>query len=287
MLNAQELLTSLDVGLIFGVVAIGIYLTFRTINFADLTCDGSFVFGAAVTAVLVKQGFNPYFALVVSSAAGVVAGFLTGILHVKFKISDLLSGIIVAFMLYSINLRIMGDSPNITFIDEATTFSNAFSNRNTTLTIATLIAPIALSLIYLLFSGFGLRLRAVGYNKQLASINGTNVKLTTIVGLMISNAIISLGGGMFSQYQGFCDISQGTGTLVAGLASVVIGEKILPFRREPLIILSCVVGSVLYRIFINMALHSDILGVKTQDVNLITGITIIAIMVIKRRKQNA
>ncbi|MDR3030824.1 MAG: hypothetical protein LBU35_00350 [Holosporales bacterium] len=283
MIPLRELFTSVDIGMIYGIVAIGIYLTFRTINFADLTCDGSFVLGAAVSAALIKYGINPYFALFVSLVSGGIAGLFTGILNVKLKISDLLSGIIIAFILYSINLRITKNFPNITFIDETTTFSDL----NSTLIIATIALPLLLCLIRLLFSGFGLRLRTVGYNKQFAPISGINVKLMTIFGLMLSNSMISFGGGLFSQYQGFYDMSQGAGTLVTGLASVVIGEKILPFKKEPLIIFSCVVGSILYRIFINIALHGDVFGIRTQDLNLITGIMIIAMMAIKRRKQNA
>ncbi|MDR1475172.1 MAG: hypothetical protein LBI30_01465 [Holosporales bacterium] len=269
IISPQELLTCFEIGIIFGSVAVGVYLTFRTINFADLTCDGSFVLGAAVSAVLIKNGVDPYLSLFCSVLLGGVAGLLTGILNVKFGITDLLSGIIVAFMLYSVNLRVMGNSPNITFVSSENTFLITF--------------PLALCLICLLSSGFGLKLRAIGYNKQFALTVGTNVELMTIIGLMLSNAMISLGGGLFSQYQGFCDVSQGVGALVTGLASVVIGEKVLPFKKEPFIVLSCIAGSILYRVFINIALHSDLLAIRTQDFNLITGVIIILIM-IKRKK---
>jgi putative ABC transport system permease protein len=281
MMSLQELLTSIEVGFIFGSVAIGIYLTFRTINFTDLTCDGSFVLGASVSAVLIKCGMNPYLSLLISFVSGGIAGLSTGILNIKFKITDLLSGIIVAFMLYSVNLRVLGNSPNITFVDCPTVFSSG-----NTILLAMLVM-VLLSLIYLLSSGFGLKLRAIGYNKQFALTSGINVKLMTIIGLMLSNAMISFGGGLFSQYQGFCDASQGTGTLVIGLASVVLGERILLFRREPLLILSCIAGSILYRILIGLALHSDVLGIGTQDLNLITGAIIILIMLTKRRTKNA
>ncbi|MDR1032319.1 MAG: hypothetical protein LBL30_04355 [Holosporales bacterium] len=269
----QELITSAEIGLIFGSVAIGIYLTFRTINFADLTCDGSFVLGAAVAAVLARNGFDPYLALFCSALLGGLAGLLTGVLNVKFGISDLLSGIIVAFMLYSINLRVMGSAPNVTF--------EAYGN---TLFV---VAPLALGLMFLLASGFGLKLRAVGYSQQFALTFGTNVGLMTIVGLMLSNAMISLGGGLFSQYQGFCDVSQGVGTLVTGLASVVIGEKVIPFKKAPYLIISCVVGSILYRVFISIALHSNLLGIKTQDLNLITGLLIVLIMLPRQKARYA
>ncbi|MDR1365717.1 MAG: hypothetical protein LBJ03_01330 [Holosporales bacterium] len=269
----QELITSAEIGLIFGSVAIGIYLTFRAINFADLTCDGSFVLGAAVAAVLARNGFDPYLALFCSALLGSFAGLITGVLNVKFGISDLLSGIIVAFVLYSVNLRIMGSAPNVTFEEY----------RNTLF----VVAPLALGLAFLLASGFGLKLRAVGYSQQFAITFGTNVGLMTIVGLMLSNAMISLGGGLFSQYQGFCDVSQGVGTLVAGLASVIIGEKVLPFKKAPYLIISCVIGSILYRIFISIALHSSLLGIKTQDLNLITGLIIVLVMLTRRKARYA
>ncbi|MDR2598254.1 MAG: hypothetical protein LBC25_00810 [Holosporales bacterium] len=283
MIAMQEILTSIDVGLIFGVVSIGIYLTFRTINFADLTCDGSFALGSAVSATLIVNGVNPYLASVVSLVSGGAAGFLTGILNIKFKIADLLAGIIVAFMLYSVNLRIMNNAPNITLADEGV----LFPGTNTSLAIFTIILFLVLIIVYLLFSRFGLKLRAVGYNRQFAVISGINTNLMTIAGVSISNALIALGGSLFSQYQGFCDISQGFGSLVIGLTSVIIGEKIFSFRKEPLIIVSCVFGSILYRVFINVALHGSTFGIGTQDLNLLTGFMTIGALLIRKRCRNA
>jgi putative ABC transport system permease protein len=283
MISIHELLTSVDIGLIFGIVAIGVYLTFRTINFADLTCDGSFVLGASVSAILIVNGVNPYIASFIACLAGGLAGFLTGILSVRFKIADLLSGIIVAFMLYSVNLKIMNDSPNITFIDNETVFSGV----NTSFAIFIIILSLTIALIFILFSNFGLKLRATGYNHRFAVISGINTNLMTIIGVSVSNALIAIGGSLFSQYQGFCDISLGFGTLVIGLTSVVIGEKLFAFKKEPLVILACVLGSIIYRIFINIALHSDVFEIKTQDLNLVTGIMIIVAMLMKRKKSNA
>ncbi|MDR1475750.1 MAG: hypothetical protein LBI20_00315 [Holosporales bacterium] len=283
MIAIQEILTSIDVGLIFGIVAIGIYLTFRTINFADLTCDGSFALGASVSATLIVNGANPYLASIISLISGGIAGLLTGILNIKFKIADLLSGIIIAFMLYSVNLRIMGNSPNITFAES----DSIFASSCVSFTIFSIILCLTLIIVYLLFSRFGLRLRAIGYNKQFAAISGININSMTIAGVSSSNALIALGGSLFSQYQGFCDISQGFGTLVIGLTSVVIGEKIFSFKKEPLLIFSCVLGSILYRIFINVALHGNSLGIGTQDLNLITGLITIVAMLIRKKYKNA
>ncbi|MDR1907874.1 MAG: hypothetical protein LBQ43_03360 [Holosporales bacterium] len=284
MISGQELITIVNVGLIFGIAAVGIYITFRTVNFADLTCDGSFVTGAAISSMLIKSGGNPYIAMAASLLAGGLSGAVTGFLNVKLKITDLLAGIVVAFMLYSVNLRIMNDSPNITFIDDIT----IFTNNNLSVTVLVILMPLVLGLIFLLSSGFGLKLRATGYNKKFASTSGINVGAMTVAGVVISNALVAFAGSLFSQYQGFCDISQGTGTLVTGLTAVVLGEKILPFKKAPLAILSCMLGAVLYRTVIYIALHSNTFGIRTQDLNLITGIVIILTIIIKRkREQNA
>ncbi len=288
MLTLNELIIAMEVGLIYGILALGIYFTFRTINFPDLTCDGSFVTGAAVSSVMIKSGLNPALGIFFAALAGGTAGFLTGLINIRLKVEDLLSGIIVAFMLYSINLRIMGTKPNISLVNESTIFR--FDNP---IIICTLIVTLILFFIaYLLSSDFGLGLRAIGQNKKFALANGINVNAMTIFGLIISNALIAMCGAIFTQYQGFCDVSQGTGCLVIGLASVIIGEKFFPkikFIRNLEIksrnfieiffaLFSCVIGSIAYRIFIAIAINSDILGLKTQDLNLITGLLIIFIM---------
>jgi putative ABC transport system permease protein len=277
LITASELINSADIGLVYGIVAAGIYLTFRTINFTDMACDGSFVLGAATSTSLIKIGLDPYTALAASVMAGCIAGCSVGFLNIKCKMSDLLSGIVVAFMLYSINLRIMGDSPNIVLFDEPT----VYSKYDVSFAAALLVC---IGVVSMLFSRFGLRLRAVGYNRQFAMISCINVKFMTVTALAISNAMIAFSGGLFSQYQGFCDITQGTGTLIAGLASIVIGESLFRFKRAPLAIISCIAGSVAYRIIISVALHADALNIRTQDLNLITGLIMITIIAANRRR---
>ena len=274
MLNIQEVLMTLDIGLIYGLVAIGIYLTFRVINFADMTCDGSFVFGSSVCAMLIQNGASPCLAMISAFIAGGIAGLCTGILNVYCKISDLLSGIIVAFMLYSINIKVMGGVPNITLMD------SEFNN-----TLWLIVLPITAVIIYLLFTDFGLALRSVGYNKKFSEISGINIKAMTFIGLILSNALIGLGGALFTQYQGFCDVSQGKGSLVAGLAAVIIGENIFRFKKIPFMIIACVVGSIMYRGFIMVALQTSYLNIETQDINLVIGLMIIAMMLIKKEKE--
>ena len=290
MLSFQEIMIALEIGIIYGILVLGIYLTFRTINFPDLTCDGSFITGAAISAILIKNGWNPYFGLVGAIIAGGTAGLATGILNIKFKIDDLLSGIIVAFMLYSINLRILGTNPNISLVGETTIFSYG----NSLIISGSIVLVILLILTYCLSSDWGLGLRAVGQNKQFSAANGVNVNLMIIFGLIISNALVGLSGAVFTQYQGFCDVSQGVGCLVIGLAAVIIGEELifqkqfvkirklriglLNFLKIFEMLIFCIFGSVTYRIFIAIAINSDILGLKTQDLNLITGLLMIAIM---------
>jgi putative ABC transport system permease protein len=274
MLWVQELITSIEVGLMFGIVAVGIFITFKTINFADMTCDGSFALGAAVSAVAIREGMNPYLALIFAMLCGAGAGLFTGLLNVKGKIAELLSGIIVAYMLYSINLMVMGNAPSIAFVDHETIFSSFGTSAIVVVFIVVIITCVMLS-------NFGLKLRAVGYNRRFASTYGINVNLMTIAGLAISNALIAAGGSLFTQYQRFCDISGGFGTLIVGLASIVVGTRLMHFRLEPLLVISCIVGSVLYRIFINLALHVDAVGITTQNLNFVTGLIIIVIMIAK------
>lgn len=278
MINLIECVTSIEIGLIYGIVAIGIFLTFRMIDFPDLTCDGSFVVGAAACAVALKSGLNPLCALGLAFVAGGAAGFLTGVLHNYFKVTNLLAGILVAFMLYSINLKILGGVPNIALIDEPTIFSAA-----PTLAVLIIITTIICFLVsFLLSTDFGLALRTIGQNKKLARSFGINIPFYTYVGLMLSNALIGLAGGLFTQHQGFVDVSQGVGTVIIGLAAVMIGEKVLPFRSMWLAVLAAVIGSILYRLIIAFALHSEWLGLETQDLNLITGLLVIAIMVLPK-----
>ncbi|NRB10628.1 MAG: hypothetical protein HRU35_03305 [Rickettsiaceae bacterium] len=279
-MSINEIMMSLEIGIIYGIVVIGIYLTFRVIGFQDLTCDGSFVFGAVVSALLVKGGYNPAISLLMALLAGSLAGFITGIINTYLKISELLSGILVAFMFYSINLRIMNGVPNIALIDVDTIFTNI-----TTLKIlGILIFIICILISFIFFTDFGLALRAIGQNKRLARNGGVNVKAMIIIGFSLSNGLIALGGGIYSQYKGFVDVGQGLGTIISGLAALIIGEQLFTYRSIMFKLINCLLGSIIYRLFISFALHSDVIGLETQDLNLITGLMIISVMYISRRR---
>lgn len=272
-MSLSELIMSLELGLIYGIVGMGIYLTFRIIDFPDLTCDGSFVLGAAISSVLIKAGVDPFLSLIFALIGGALAGALTGILNSFFKVTDLLAGILVAFMLYSINLHVMNGTPNISLLMSPTIF---ITNN---LVVLGGIAIILIALFsYLLNTDLGLSIRAVGQNKRLCLNGGVNVKWMVILGVAMGNALIAMGGALFSQQQGFTDISAGIGTIIAGFAAVIIGERILPFRSMWIKLLSCIVGSIVYRIVTGLALHAEFLNLKSYDFNLIAGLLIIIIM---------
>lgn len=280
-MNIIEILFSLELGIIYGIIAIGIYLTFRVINYSDLTCDGSFVLGAAVSSIALKNGFNPWLSLLIALLSGAIAGACTGVLNVYFRVTAILSGILIGYMLYSVNLRVMSGVPNLALINEVT----IFTNNNPLLILILLGLLVWITISYLLVTNFGLALRGIGMNKTLSQNCGVNVKFMTIIALALSNSLIALGGALFSQHQGFVDISQGIGTIIVGLAAVMIGEKLLNYRSPWIMIAACLGGSFIYRILISYALHLEILGLTTQDLSLITGIMIIAVMLIPFKKQ--
>ena len=251
-----------------------------------MTCDGSFVLGAVASAVLLKAGYNSFTALLFASMLGGVAGIGTGILHVFCKMTNLLSGILVAFMLYSVNLKIMHGVPNIALINIAT----IFGEHNPLLILLFIGIVLWLVISFIFVTDFGLGMISLGQNKRLAVNCGVPISKITIMGLMLSNALIGLSGALFSQHQGFADVSQGFGTVIIALAAVMIGEKLLPIRSIWVAIVACFVGSIIYRLIVAFALHSEWLGLQTQDLNLITGVLVIAIMLmpsIRLRGQRA
>lgn len=273
-----EIMVSSELGLLYGLVALGVYFSFRVINFADMTCDGSFVLGMAISSTLLLHGYHPLIALGAALFFGACAGLITALLATVLHISELLSGIIVACMLYSLNLKIMGGVPNIVLYNVRT----LFSENNVFFIIIFLVGVVISISAFLLRTDFGLGLLSVGQNKTMAPHYGISVRKMTFVGLMISNAIIACAGAVISQYQGFADISSGIGTLVIGLAALMIGEKIISSRSPFFIFMGCFIGSILYRLFIALALHSNVLGIQTQDLNLLTGLMMIAVMMLPK-----
>lgn len=271
-------LGALEIGLIFGLVALGVYLSFRVINFPDLTVDGSFPLGGAVAAALIVAGVNPFIATAAAVAAGAAAGALTAWLNVSLKIMQLLASILVMIALYSINLRVMG-KPNVALINDPTVFSLFTIDGLPEYWLKPLVllgVVIAAKLLIDLFfaSEAGLAMRATGGNPRMARAQGISTDRQTILGLALSNALVALAGALFAQSQGGADISMGVGTIVIGLAAVIIGETLMPARSLVITTLACVLGAVLYRFFIATALNTDFMGLQAQDLNLVTALLV-------------
>jgi putative tryptophan/tyrosine transport system permease protein len=272
------LLGALEIGLVYGLVALGVFLSFRVLSFPDLTVDGSFPLGAAVAASAIVAGIDPYLATLLAIVAGALAGLVTAVLNVRFHILHLLASILTMIALFSINLRIMG-RPNIALISEPTVLGpfeglGLPSPVLTPLFVGAIVLAVALLLARFLSSDYGLGMRATGANPRMARAQGIATGRIICVGMALSNAMVALGGALFAQTNGFADITIGTGTIVVGLAAVIVGETILPARRIGLVILACVLGSILYRLAIAAALNADVLGLEASDLNLVTAVLV-------------
>ncbi|SOY42539.1 ABC transporter permease [Cupriavidus taiwanensis] len=285
-----SLLGALEIGLIFSLVALGVLISFRILNFPDLTVDGSFPLGGAVAATLIAGGQDPFLATLVAIAAGALAGWITGWLNVRLKIMDLLASILMMIALYSVNLRIMG-RPNVPLITEPTLFTVLqpewlpdYVLRPLLLFVVVVVAKVGLDWFF--SSQLGLAMRATGANPRMARAQGIATGRATLAGMALSNALVALAGALFAQTQGGSDISMGIGTIVIGLAAVIIGETILPARRLIWTTLAVVLGAILYRFFIALALNSDFIGLKAQDLNLVTAalVTIALVLPATRKK---
>jgi putative ABC transport system permease protein len=271
-------LGAVELGLVFGLVALGVLLSFRVLNFPDLTVDGSFPLGAAVVATAVTSGMDPWLGTVLAMAAGALAGLVTAVLNVRFRILHLLASILTMIALYSINLRIMG-RPNIALLTEPTVMTPLeglalplLATRP--LFLAVIVAICVLLLIRFLLSEVGLAMRATGANPRMAEAQGIAVGGITCLGMALSNALVALAGALFAQSNGFADVTLGTGTIVVGLAAVIIGETILPRPTVLSAVLGCIVGSLFYRVVVALALEADVLGLQASDLNLITAVLV-------------
>ncbi|SFK50921.1 putative ABC transport system permease protein [Lachnospiraceae bacterium KH1T2] len=261
-LNPNTLFNSLPggiaQGLIWGIVALGVYLTFRILNVADMTVDGTFTTGGAVTVMLILGGVNPWAAVLFAMLAGIVAGTVTGIIHTKLGIPAILSGILTQFALYSINLAIMGMKANqAVSVDK---FALAVSSRTVTraLVVGLLIAAVIIGVLYWYFgTEQGSALRATGCNVEMSKAQGININNMKILGLALSNGLVAIAGGLMAQFQGFADINMGRGSIVIGLAAIIIGEVVADALRKTNFAarLTCVVfGGVVYYIVVVIAL---------------------------------
>lgn len=268
------LITVLEQGLIFGILALGVYLTYKVLDFADLSVEGTYPLGASITAILLTQGASPLLAILISLVGGMAAGAVTGFLHVKLKITNLLSGILVMSALYSINLRVMGNKSNIPLFNEQTIFNQGvLINKTVTLLLTIIIIVVLVKLIIDLFlkTKFGFMIKATGDNSQLVTTLGVNLGFVKIVCLMISNGLVALAGSLSAQYQGFADVTMGTGTIVIGLAAVIFGEAIFKKSKWILPTTMAIIGAVLYQSCTAIALQ---LGFPPNDLKLLSALIV-------------
>lgn len=291
---------AVESGVIYAIMALGVYLTFRILDFPDLTVDGSFVTGAAVAALSIINGIPPIIATALAGIAGFLAGIMTGLIHTKGKVNALLSGILMMTALYSINLRILGQ-PTLSVHTETTIFDqlatvwgegldNVFNSligifgldrfpSTWGILIAMFIVTFIIKLItdYFLKTEVGLAIRAIGDNKRMIRSLSANTDNLTIIGVALSNGLVAFSGGLIAQYGGFADVGMGIGMIVIGLASVIIGEALFGTRTIARATLAVILGAIIYRMIVTLALRVDFL--ESGDMKLITAIIVIIALV--------
>jgi putative tryptophan/tyrosine transport system permease protein len=293
------LIGALTIGFILSLLALGVFISFRIFEFPDITAEGSITLGGAVAAAMIVAGVHPVLATAAAFVAGAVAGTTTGVLHTRFKINSLLSGILVMTALYSVNLHIMGRS-NVPVLSERTLASMAESAATRVLGSGTLrvvgwevgardagvltlafVAAIGMATaLYLFFrTNLGTAMQAAGDNAQMIRALGVNVDTMIVLGLALSNGLIGLAGGLLTQYQGFADVQMGIGMVVWGLASVIIGEALVGVRALGYIIIGAIMGSVLFRLIVALALRG---GLDPNDLKLITALFVFVALVLPR-----
>lgn len=265
-MSLPELMSALELGIIYAVLALGSFISYRTLNFPDLTVEGSYTLGAAVS-VMVTIGVDPYVSLFVAFFAGCIAGAMTALLSTKFKIQPLLAGILMMLALYSINLKVMGNRANVNMINERT----IFQEHETIVFSLILLVGVVILLFLFLKTKYGFVLRATGDNPNMVRALGANTDLAIIIGLAISNGLVALSGALIAQEQLFADASMGIGMVVIGLASVIIGEGI--FGKNNLLrrLIAVVLGAILYRVLIGFVIS---LGMPTTDLKLVSAIIV-------------
>lgn len=261
-------------GIIWGVMAIGVYLTFRILDVADLTVDGSMATGGATMVVCMMNGMNAGVAMLIAFAAGCAAGLITGIFHTKFGIPAILSGILTQLILYSVNLRIMSQSANLPLSVDKYHLLLSLRNLPMAILVSAIFAVVLIALLYWFFgTEMGHSLRATGCNQRMAKANGINTDTNKIIGLVLSNGIVALSGALLSQYQGFADINMGRGAIVIGLAAVIIGEVLLGkiFKNFALKLIASVFGGIIYYIVITLVLRA---GLNANDLKMFSALVV-------------
>ena len=261
-------------GIIWGIMAMGVYITFKIMDIADLTVDGSFATGGAALVVCVAGGMNTALAMVIAFIVGCLAGLVTGVFHTKFGIPAILAGILTQLALYSINLRIMSQRANVPLSVDKYDLIISLRDIPQTLIVSAIFVIVIIAVMYWFFgTELGHSPRATGCNQAMARANGINTDTNKIIGLVLSNGLVSLSGALLAQYQGFADINMGRGAIVIGLAAVIIGEVLLGkvFKNFALKLLSAVIGGIIYYIVITLVLQ---MGLNANDLKLLTAVVV-------------
>jgi len=287
-------------GLIYGIMVLGVFITFRIMNFPDLTVDGSFPLGAVIMASLIAHGTNLWLALLLSFVGGIIAGTVTAIIHNKLKVPGLLAGILTMTMLYSVNIRVLGNRANLPLIRQATIITKVTSittgimpEEYTILIFFITVTIIIMVLLNLFFhTDLGLTMGALGCNEQMVIAQGVNPELLKIIGIGLSNGLVTISGAFAAQYQGFADVGMGQGIIVSGLASVMLGEFLIKSNRIGLLTLRAILGSILFKAIMYAGrYYGYYINMTPNDLKLITGLLIILSLIltkfknIKKRRQ--
>jgi putative ABC transport system permease protein len=278
-------------GLIYGIMVLGVFLTFRVLNFADMTVDGSFPLGAAIMAVMLIKGLPPAAAMALAFIGGALAGLVTSLIHTRLKIPDLLSGILTMTMLYSVNLRVMSNRANLSLLRVPTLFTRladwtgTFMDPDLALVIFCILVVLLVKIVLDLFfhTDYGLSMGALGANPQLVISQGMNPDIIKMSGICLANGMVALSGSFTAMYQGFADVNLGSGMIVSGLASLMIGEFLIRSNRISLLTLRVILGSILYRALMYLARnYGYYIHMTANDLKLITGLLIILCIIISR-----
>ncbi len=288
-MSAFAFFGALEIGLLYGLVALGVYLTFRVLDFPDLSVDGSFPMGAAVAATAIVAGINPWLATFMAILAGAATGWVTAFLAVRCGILHLLASILTMIAAFSINIRIMG-RPNVALLGEETILT-PFEAIGDPMLIRPLIVGVLVLIsgwlvVGLLNSDFGLGLRATGVNARMVSAQGASTAFYTYFGLALSNGFVGFAGALFAQTNSFADVTSGVGTIVVGLAAVILGQTLIPGRKIWVAVVAVIVGSVLYRLAVAFALSTGMFGLQASDLNLVTAVLVAAALIAPKIKGN-
>lgn len=293
MLSEIAFYGAIETGFVYALVAFSIYLSFRVLDFPDLTVDGSFPLGAATAATMIVAGYNPWLATLVAVVAGMLAGAVTAFLNVKLKILNLLASILTMTALYSVNLRIMG-KPNVALLGADT--QTVLSPLEAWLPIPYFMVPVVLfalvTLVVLLLlwwfmkSEIGLAMRATGANPTMARAQGIHTGMMIILGVAIANGLVGFAGALFAQSQSAADVTMGVGVIVIGLASLIGGEAVLSPKTVLRALIGCVIGAIIYRLAIALALNADFIGLRAQDLNIITAVLVTLAIVLPGIRRN-